>query len=56
MYCMQPFIWLIRRHEPSLVCQLVSDKPFLYFPAALISEATRFTILGDVALFYNISL
>jgi hypothetical protein len=37
--------------------QLVLDIPFLYLPAALFLESTRFTtILGAVALCYNIFL
>jgi len=47
---------LIRLLEPSIIFLLVLDMT-LYLAAALVSEATRFiTILGVVALCYNIFL
>jgi len=46
---------LIQRLDPSFLFHLVLDIPFSYFPAAVMSEATRFrTILGAVAHSYNI--
>jgi len=48
---------MLRIVEPSMLFLLVLDMTFLYLAAALLSEATRFTtILGAVALFYNICL